>query len=160
MPQSVDLNDYGIAAPGAVGRQHRPSAHVLPGCPFPLPDCVIEASAGGLASEHIIGIYLSHECLAGLALHSDVSLRSYVSLIGDIERREPCHTVLDRQVRRYREIWAIRSGGAQVLSETADIGSIEVGRRLGLDFRRSRSRRRRLLRRASSNGENRYGEQE
>ena len=38
-------------------------------CPFPLPSCVIDAPPGRLAHEHILGIYVSRECLARRALH-------------------------------------------------------------------------------------------
>src|ERR1700753_3043882 len=86
-----------LAVPVGASRPYHPSARALPGRPFPLPDCVIDASAGGLASEHIIGIYLSHECLAGRGLHSHLSLQSHISLIGEIERREARNTIVDRQ---------------------------------------------------------------
>ncbi len=125
-----------LAVPVGAGRHYRPSAQALPGRPFPLPDCVIDASAGGLASEHIVGIDLSHECLAGRGLHSHLALRSNISLIGEIERGEARNAVVDRQSRCHGEIWASRSRGAHVLGETANVGSIEVSRRLGLGFRR------------------------
>src|ERR1700746_2632698 len=60
-----------------------------PRCPFPLPDRVIDAPPARLCSEHILGIYVSRECLARRALHRHVALRSYISLIRDVERREP-----------------------------------------------------------------------
>jgi hypothetical protein len=78
-----------------------------------------------------MGIYVSHECLAGRGLHSHVALRSYVSLIREVERGETRYAVLDRQSRCHGEIWASRSRSAHVFGETANVRSIEVSRRLG-----------------------------
>ena len=123
-----------LAAPGAAGRQGRASApRVWPPSFFPLPSCVIDAAPGRLACEHIMGIYVSHECLAGRGLHSHVALRSYVSLIREVERGETRYAVLDRQSRCHGEIWASRSRGAHVFGETANVRSIEVSRRLAGD---------------------------
>jgi hypothetical protein len=77
-----------------------------------------------------MGIYVPHECLAGRGLHSHVALRSYVSLIREVERGETRNAVLDRQSRCHGEIWASRSRGAHVFGETANVRSIEVSRRL------------------------------
>jgi len=100
-----------------------------PRCSFPLPGSVIDAPPGRLASEHILGIYVSRECLARRALHRHVALRGYISLIRDVERREPRDTIVDGQSRCYREIWASRSTGAHVLGETTNVGSIVESRR-------------------------------
>ena len=135
-------------------------------CPFPLPSCVIDAPPGRLAHEHILGIYVSRECLARRALHRYVALRSYISLIRDVERRELSNTVVDRQSRCHREIWASRSGSALVLGETTDIGSIIVSRRRRRRCRCITRRRRRcgwrrwLLWGAGSDRETGYTKQE
>ena len=131
-PQSSLRMIMALPAPGAAGRLGRASA-VLSWPPpsfLPLPGCVIDASPGRLACEHIIGIYVSHECLAGRGLHSQLALRSYVSLIREVERGETRNAVLDRQSRCHGEIWASRSRGAHVFGETANVRSIEVSRRL------------------------------
>ena len=123
-------------------RQDRVSAWLLPRCPFPLPRCVVDALPGRLACEHIIGIYVSHEGLSRRALHPDVALRSHVSLICEVERRELRNAIADRQSRCHREIWAPGSRGAQVLGETTDVGAIVVSRRRGRGSRRITRRRR------------------
>src|SRR5262249_6391325 len=102
--------------------------------------------------------------LARLGLHIHVALRRYISLIREVERRELRDTVVDRQSRRHREIWAPRSRGALILSETANVHAIEESRRGGggtggRSRRRRCGRRRWWLWRASSDGENRYQEQ-
>ena len=156
-----------LAAPAGAGRRGRASGARLwpPRRPFPLPLSVIDASPGRLACEHILGIYVSHECLARRALHRHVALRSYISLIRDVERREPRDTIVDGQRRSDREIWASRSRGAQVLRETANVGSIEESRRWRGGFRRIARRRRRRgrrwwwIRRASRDRDERNPEQ-
>ena len=50
---------------------------------------------GGTPASHIIGIYLSHECLAGRVLHSHLSLQSHISLIGDIGYRNAFWSLSD-----------------------------------------------------------------
>ena len=118
------------AASARVGRQGPASAPgVWPPSFFPLPGSVIDAPPGRLGSEHIIGIYVPRECLPRRALHRHVALRSYISLIRDVERRELRNTVVDRQSRCNREIGAPRSRGALVLRETTNVGSIVVSRR-------------------------------
>ena len=89
----------GLAAPTGAGPQPRASVRLLPRRPLPLPGCVIDAIPGHPASEHIIGIYLSHECLARRGLHPQFALRRYISLKVEIERREPRHAVVDDQNR-------------------------------------------------------------
>ena len=153
------IHRCGVDERPRAGRQGPASApRVWPPSFFPLPACVIDAASGRLACEHILGIYVSHECLARRRLHSHVALRSYVSLIREVERRELRNTVADRQSRCHREIWASRSRGTHVLGETTNVGSIVVSRRSDRRSRRITGRRRRgrgrgLLRSASSDRE-------
>ena len=128
-PQSSIKIIIKLAARARRGRASPPC--VWPPSFFPLPACVIDAPPSRVASEHILGIYVSRECLARRALHRYVALRSYISLIRDVERRELSNTVVDRQSRCHGEIWASRSGSALVLGETANVGSIVVSRRRG-----------------------------
>jgi len=118
-----------IIIPLAASARHggRVSARLWPS--LSLPDCVIDAPPGRLACKLIIGIYVSRECLARRGLHRNVALRSYVSLILEVERCEPRNAVADRQSRCHREIWASRSRGANVLSKTTNVCSIVESRR-------------------------------
>ena len=147
---------------------------------MPCPNCVIHTIPGRPASEHTIGIYLSHECSALRGLHPYFALRSHVPLVSEIERRELCNAVADRQSRCHGEVRASRSARARVLDEAAVIGPIVVSRRSdrrsrrgtggrgsgrrhhcgrcgrgrGTWWRRRCGRRRRLLWRARSDREN------
>src|SRR5215469_1566605 len=87
------------------------SAGLWSRCPFPLPGCIIDAIPAHPASEHIIGIYLSNECLAGRSLHPQFALRCYISLKVQIERREPRNPVTNSQNRCNPIIGALRSRG-------------------------------------------------
>src|SRR5215469_853579 len=137
----------GLAAPAGAGPQPRASVRLLPRRPFPLPGCVIDAIPGHPASEHVIGIYLSDECLARWGLHPQFALRRYISLKAKIERREPRSAVVDGQNRCHPIIWALRPRRAYVLGKTALVGSIEeYGRACGLLARGSHSCGRRRLR--------------
>jgi hypothetical protein len=157
---TISQNDRHVGGSGQ-SRQDRASARLWTCSPFPLPSCVEDAIPGHPASEHIIGIDLSLECLARWGLHVQLTLRSYVSLKLKIERRKLRNAIVNAQYRCNRIIRTLRPWGAHVLGETTNVRPIEEGGRTAgrcgciARWRRC-SRWWGFLRGASSDPENRH----
>ena len=75
---------------------------------MPCPNCIIHTISSRPASEHVIRIYLSHEYLTRWGLHPHLALRSYISLIREVERRNPrgaiATAIIDGQRRCHGEV--------------------------------------------------------